>query len=91
MVEPRYGKEKADRILAACWKLEELKEPGDLVWQDDPEVRELFAFVLRDAGAHVIAVDSGEVGVRAAALMQYGIDIGASGAKSWREAGENRG
>ena len=34
--------------------------------EDDPEVRELFAFVLRDAGAHVVAVDSGEAGVRAA-------------------------
>ena len=31
LVEPRYGKQKADRILAACWKLEELKEAGELV------------------------------------------------------------
>ena len=31
MVEPRYGKEKADRILAACWKLEELSDAGALV------------------------------------------------------------
>jgi 2-methylcitrate dehydratase len=31
MVEPRYGKEKADRILAACWGLEKLKEAGELV------------------------------------------------------------
>jgi 2-methylcitrate dehydratase len=31
MVEPRYGKEKADRILAACWELEELKQAGDLI------------------------------------------------------------
>ena len=31
MVEPRYGKEKADRILAACWELEKLKNASDLV------------------------------------------------------------
>jgi 2-methylcitrate dehydratase len=31
MVELRYGKEKADRILAACWKLEDLKEAGELI------------------------------------------------------------
>jgi 2-methylcitrate dehydratase len=31
MVEPRYGKEKADRILAACWGLEKLKNATDLV------------------------------------------------------------
>jgi 2-methylcitrate dehydratase len=31
MVEPRYGKASADRILAACWKLEELKEAGELI------------------------------------------------------------
>ncbi|MFO0880930.1 MAG: MmgE/PrpD family protein [Gemmataceae bacterium] len=31
MVEPRLGKEKADRILATCWKLEELQSPGELV------------------------------------------------------------
>jgi 2-methylcitrate dehydratase len=31
LVEPRYGKAKADAILAACRKLEELKEAGDLV------------------------------------------------------------
>jgi two-component system cell cycle response regulator DivK len=37
-----------------------------LIVEDDPDVRELFAFVLRDAGARVIAVDSGEDGVRAA-------------------------
>ena len=30
-VERRYGKEKADRILAACWDLEKLKNAGDLV------------------------------------------------------------
>ncbi|HEY7313478.1 MAG TPA: MmgE/PrpD family protein [Gemmataceae bacterium] len=31
MVEPRYGKERADRILAACWELEKLKEAGELI------------------------------------------------------------
>src|SRR5262245_24039780 len=31
MVEPRYGKAKADRILTTCWKLEELKESGERV------------------------------------------------------------
>src|SRR5262245_10585394 len=31
MVEPRYGKEKADRIVAACWGLEKLKNATDLV------------------------------------------------------------
>ncbi|HTU88919.1 MAG TPA: MmgE/PrpD family protein [Gemmataceae bacterium] len=31
MVEPRYGKERADRILAACWQLDKLKEAGELV------------------------------------------------------------
>lgn len=31
MVEPRYGKERADRILAVCWKLEELKGVGELI------------------------------------------------------------
>jgi 2-methylcitrate dehydratase len=30
-VEPRFGKAQADRILAACWKLDELKEAGDLI------------------------------------------------------------
>jgi 2-methylcitrate dehydratase len=30
LVEPRYGKEKADRILAACWALEQTSA-GDLV------------------------------------------------------------
>ena len=38
-----------------------------LIVEDDPDVRELVAFVLRDAGARVVAVDSGEAGVRAAA------------------------
>jgi 2-methylcitrate dehydratase len=31
MVEPRYGREKADRILAACWNLEDLNESGSLI------------------------------------------------------------
>jgi len=31
LVEPRYGKEKADRILTVCWELENLKSAGDLV------------------------------------------------------------
>ena len=31
LVEPRYGKERADRALAACWKLEELKAVGELI------------------------------------------------------------
>jgi 2-methylcitrate dehydratase len=31
MVEPRYGKERADRILAVCWQLDKLKEVGDLI------------------------------------------------------------
>jgi 2-methylcitrate dehydratase len=31
MVEPRYGKERADRILAMCWELDKLKEAGDLI------------------------------------------------------------
>ncbi|HTU16593.1 MAG TPA: MmgE/PrpD family protein [Gemmataceae bacterium] len=31
MVEPRYGKERADRILAVCWELEKLKEAGELI------------------------------------------------------------
>jgi 2-methylcitrate dehydratase len=30
-VEPRYGKAKADRILAACWEMEKLKNASDLV------------------------------------------------------------
>src|SRR5262245_43395055 len=29
-VEPEYGRERADRILAACWKLEELQNPAEL-------------------------------------------------------------
>jgi 2-methylcitrate dehydratase len=31
LVEPRLGKEKADRILAACWGLDQLKAAGDLI------------------------------------------------------------
>jgi 2-methylcitrate dehydratase len=31
LVRPRYGKETADRVLAACWDLEKLSSPCDLV------------------------------------------------------------
>ncbi len=31
LVEPRYGKERADKILAACWALEKLAHAGDLL------------------------------------------------------------
>jgi 2-methylcitrate dehydratase len=31
MVEPRYGKARADQVLAASWSLETLKEAGELV------------------------------------------------------------
>src|SRR6266849_7887173 len=31
LVEPRYGKERADRVLKACWELENVKSAGDLV------------------------------------------------------------
>jgi 2-methylcitrate dehydratase len=31
MVEPRYGKARADQILAVCWNLENLKNPGELI------------------------------------------------------------
>jgi 2-methylcitrate dehydratase len=31
LVEPRYGKGKADHILAACWRLEKVKEAGELI------------------------------------------------------------
>jgi 2-methylcitrate dehydratase len=31
LVEPRYGKERADRILAVCWDLEKLKATGELM------------------------------------------------------------
>ncbi len=30
LAEPRYGKEKADRMLAACWGMEKIKSPGEL-------------------------------------------------------------
>ena len=31
LVEPRYGKARADQILAACWELEKLPHAGDLI------------------------------------------------------------
>lgn len=31
LVEPRYGKERTDQILAACWTLEKLPKIGDLL------------------------------------------------------------
>jgi 2-methylcitrate dehydratase len=31
LVEPRYGRERADRVLAVCWQLEALGSAGDLV------------------------------------------------------------
>ncbi len=31
LVEPRYGKERADRILAACWGLEKLRRVEDMM------------------------------------------------------------
>src|SRR5439155_23370956 len=31
LVEPRYGKERADRVLAACWELEKLPHAGELL------------------------------------------------------------
>jgi 2-methylcitrate dehydratase len=31
LVEPRLGKARADRILAACWELEKLKTGGELI------------------------------------------------------------
>src|SRR5205085_5495099 len=31
LVEPVYGKQRADRVLAACWELERLGSAGDLV------------------------------------------------------------
>ena len=31
LVEPRYGKARADRVLAACWELEKLPTAGALV------------------------------------------------------------
>lgn len=31
LVEPRYGNERANQLLAACWNLEKLKDAGELV------------------------------------------------------------
>jgi 2-methylcitrate dehydratase len=31
MVEPRYGRERADRILATCWQMDQLAAGGELV------------------------------------------------------------
>ncbi|MBM4071720.1 MAG: MmgE/PrpD family protein [Planctomycetes bacterium] len=31
MVEPRYGKDKADKMLKACWELDKLKGAGELL------------------------------------------------------------
>jgi 2-methylcitrate dehydratase len=31
LVEPRYGKDQATRILAACWDLEKLPAAGELM------------------------------------------------------------
>ncbi len=31
MVEPHYGKDRADRILAVCWELDKLKTAGELI------------------------------------------------------------
>ena len=31
LVEPRYGKERADQVLAACWELDRLKSAGELL------------------------------------------------------------
>ena len=31
LVEPRYGKARADRMLAVGWELEKLKQPGELL------------------------------------------------------------
>ena len=31
MVEPRYGKARADQILAKCWQLENLQSVKDLI------------------------------------------------------------
>jgi 2-methylcitrate dehydratase len=36
LVEPRYGKDRADRMLAACWALDKLKSAGELVALFDP-------------------------------------------------------
>src|SRR5262249_54957715 len=31
LIEPRYGKDKANQVLAACWKLDQLKSATELV------------------------------------------------------------
>jgi 2-methylcitrate dehydratase len=31
LVEPRYGKAKADKVLALCWDMEKLKSPAQLI------------------------------------------------------------
>ena len=31
LVEPRYGKERSDRLLKACWALDEIKAAGELM------------------------------------------------------------
>lgn len=31
LVEPRYGKERADRVLKTCWEMEKVKTAGELV------------------------------------------------------------
>jgi 2-methylcitrate dehydratase len=36
LVEPRYGKTKADRVLQTCWELEKLTSVGSLIQLFDP-------------------------------------------------------
>jgi len=36
LVEPRYGKAKADRILQTCWELQKLTSVGSLIQLFDP-------------------------------------------------------
>ena len=31
LVEPRYGRERADRVLAVCWELEKLQGVADII------------------------------------------------------------
>ena len=31
LVEPRYGKDRAQQVLDACWRLEQLANAGELV------------------------------------------------------------
>jgi len=31
LIVPRYGKDRAERILAVCWELEKLKSVRDLI------------------------------------------------------------